>query len=75
MVEVKKELLSPCGLWCGVCSIYIAHNNNNIKFKEKLLPVYKAFAKNIDDIACTLPRMRKSTISWCKKVQQMQNAC
>jgi len=53
MVEVKKELVSPCGLWCGVCSIYIAHKNNNLKFKEKLLPIYRAFAKNVDDIACT----------------------
>lgn len=53
MVEVKEELLAPCGLYCGVCSIYIAHRDNNIKFKERLLPVYKAFAKGIDDIACT----------------------
>ncbi|TFF99861.1 MAG: DUF3795 domain-containing protein [Promethearchaeota archaeon] len=53
MVEVKKELLAPCGLYCGVCAIYIAHRDNNIKFKKALLPVYKAFAKSIDDIACT----------------------
>ena len=39
MVEVKKELLAPCGLYCGVCSIYIANRDNNLKFKEKLLPV------------------------------------
>jgi hypothetical protein len=53
MVEVKKELLAPCGLWCGVCSIYVAHRDNNTKFKEKLLPVYRGFAKDVDDIACT----------------------
>ena len=53
MVNVKKELLAPCGLYCGVCSIYIAHRDNNLKFKERLLPIYKAFAKNVDDIACT----------------------
>jgi len=53
MVEVKKELLSPCGLYCGVCSIYIAHRDNNTKFKQVLLPIYKAFAKSVDDIACT----------------------
>ena len=53
MVDVKKELLAPCGLYCGVCSIYIAHRDNNLKFKKKLMPVYKAFAKNVDDIACT----------------------
>lgn len=53
MVEIKKDLLAPCGLYCGVCSIYIAHRDNNLKFKEKLLPVYRAFAKSVDDIACT----------------------
>ena len=53
MVNVKKELLAPCGLYCGVCSIYIAHRDNNLKFKEKLLPIYKSFAKSVDDIACT----------------------
>ena len=53
MVNVKKELLAPCGLYCGVCSIYIAHRDNNLKFKKRLLPIYKAFAKNVDDIACT----------------------
>ena len=53
MVEIKKELLAPCGLYCGVCSIYIAHRDNNLKFKEKLLPIYKAFAKSVDDIKCT----------------------
>ena len=53
MVEVKKELLSPCGLYCGVCAIYIAHRDNNSKFKQILLPVYKTIAKTVDDIACT----------------------
>lgn len=53
MIEIKKELLAPCGLYCGVCSIYIAHRDNNLKFKQKLFPVYKAFAKTVDDIACT----------------------
>ncbi len=53
MVNVKKELLAPCGLYCGVCSIYIAHRDNNLKFKKALFPIYKAFAKNIEDISCT----------------------
>ena len=74
-MEVKKELLAPCGLWCGVCSIYIAHQDNNTKFKEKLLHVYRAFAKNVDDIACTgclsddivFPVCRKCPIKNCCK--------
>ena len=75
MVEVKKELLSPCGLYCGVCSIYIAHRDNNLKFKQILLPIYKAFAKNVDDIACTgclsdgvvFPVCRKCPVKNCVK--------
>lgn len=53
MVEIKKELLAPCGLYCGVCSIYIAHRDDNLKFKQIILPVYKAFAKGVEDIQCT----------------------
>ena len=53
MVEVKEELLAPCGLYCGVCAIYIAHKNNNVRFKQALFPVYKAFAKSVEDISCT----------------------
>ncbi|RJR32993.1 MAG: DUF3795 domain-containing protein [Desulfobacteraceae bacterium] len=39
-MEVKRELLAPCGLYCGVCSIMMAHRDNNQKFKEKLASVY-----------------------------------
>lgn len=53
MDQLKEELLAPCGLYCGVCAIYIAHKNNNDKFKKALLPVYNGFVKNIDDLACT----------------------
>jgi len=52
MVEINKDLLAPCGLYCGVCSIYIAHRDNNQKFKEKLMKVYKPFVKGVNEIAC-----------------------
>lgn len=38
--EVRPELLAPCGLYCGVCAVYIAHRDGNEKFKERLLGVY-----------------------------------
>ena len=54
MVEIKKELLAPCGLYCGVCAVQIADRTNNIKFKKAILNsnVYKGFAKKLDDIKC-----------------------
>lgn len=52
-MDQLNELLAPCGLYCGVCAIYIAHKNNNEKFKKALLPVYKGLVKDVDDLACT----------------------
>jgi hypothetical protein len=40
-MKINPELASPCGLYCGVCAIYIAHRDNNQKFKERLLALYK----------------------------------
>ena len=39
-MEIKKELLAPCGLYCGVCAIMMAHRDNNQKLKERLAPLY-----------------------------------
>ena len=40
-MEIKKELVAPCGLYCGACAIYMAHRDNNRKFKERLVNLYK----------------------------------
>jgi len=45
----KKELAAPCGLYCGVCGVYIAHRDNNVKFKERLTSVYNV---PVGEIAC-----------------------
>jgi hypothetical protein len=39
-MPVEKELLAPCGLYCGVCAIQIADRDDNLKFKERLTDVY-----------------------------------
>jgi hypothetical protein len=41
MMEINPDLISPCGLYCGVCAVYIAHRDKNQKFKEALLRLYK----------------------------------
>ncbi|MEW5908255.1 MAG: DUF3795 domain-containing protein [Thermodesulfobacteriota bacterium] len=40
-MEINPAFISPCSLYCGVCAIYIAHRDNNIKLKERLLTLYK----------------------------------
>ena len=39
-MKINPDLISPCGLYCGVCAIYIAHRDNNQKFKERLVGLY-----------------------------------
>ena len=48
-MKVKKELVAPCGLYCGVCSIYMAHRDDNTKFKERLTTIYNV---PVEKIAC-----------------------
>ena len=40
-MKINPDFISPCGLYCGVCAIYIAHRDNNHKFKERLVNLYK----------------------------------
>jgi hypothetical protein len=68
MSNKNKELLAPCGLYCGVCAIYIADRDNNSKFKEKLVDVYKPLTKSANDIKCTgcLSEDQENIFGYCQ---------
>ena len=68
MTEINKALLAPCGLYCGVCAIHIADRDNNAKFKEILVDVYKPFSKTIEDIKCKgcLSENQDDIFGYCK---------
>jgi Protein of unknown function (DUF3795) len=62
-MKTNPNFISPCGLYCGVCAIYIAHRDNNHKFKERLANLYKgkvagkgtlSYSENLsaEDIGC-----------------------
>ena len=81
MVGINKDLLSPCGLYCGVCRVYIAHRDNDIDFKKELFPFYKAYgAKSVEDMACTgclsdgihFPFCRSCAIKDCIKNKEIE---
>ena len=48
-MQNKKKLAAPCGLYCGVCGVYIAHRDDNIKFKDRLAGVYGVA---VDEVKC-----------------------
>ncbi len=47
-----RKLIAPCGLYCGVCAVLIAHRDNNQKFKEKLTQVYGVSPEEIKCEGC-----------------------
>jgi len=40
-MTANPDFISPCGLYCGVCAIYIAARDNNSRLKEGLVNLYK----------------------------------
>ena len=40
MMNTKKDLLAPCGLYCGVCRIYAATQNNDLAYLRRLARIY-----------------------------------
>lgn len=40
-MDPNPAFASPCGLYCGVCAIRIAHRDGNQKLKERLVALYQ----------------------------------
>lgn len=40
-MTANQAFASPCGLYCSVCAIHIAHRDNNEKLKQRLVSLYK----------------------------------
>jgi hypothetical protein len=48
MTEIQPEHLAPCGLYCGVCRIHQATQENDLAYLERLAKVY---ARRFPEIA------------------------
>ncbi len=51
-MNIRKEWLAPCGLYCGVCGVLIAHRDNNQEFKERLSTVHGTQPEDIQCNGC-----------------------
>jgi hypothetical protein len=40
-MTLNPDFPSPCGLYCGVCAIYLADRDDNMKLKEGLAALYR----------------------------------
>jgi len=47
-----KNLLAPCGLYCGVCGVYIATRDHNEKFKAVMGNLYGTPPEETECLGC-----------------------
>ncbi len=50
-MEVNPNFLAPCGLYCGVCGVYYATRDQNRKFTEKLMGVYRGAMPGLENLS------------------------
>ena len=62
--EMKdKNLMAPCGLYCGACGVYIATRDKNEKFKEVMGNLYGTKAEDTNAVAACNPSRQRSSMA------------
>lgn len=62
----NRELMTPCGLYCGVCGVYIATRDENEKFKAILGNLYGTKPEETECLGCMQSDPPKKFYSFCK---------
>jgi hypothetical protein len=65
--EIKnKNLMAPCGLYCGACGVYIATRNKNQKFKEVMGNLYGTKPEETECLGCMQPDPPEKLYGYCR---------
>ena len=62
----NRELMAPCGLYCGTCGVYIATRDNNEKFKAVLGNLYGTKPEETECFGCMQPDPPRRLYAFCK---------
>lgn len=61
----KKDLMAPCGLYCGVCGVYIATRDGNEKFKAVMGKLYGSKPEETECLGCMQPDPPQKRYGFC----------
>jgi predicted RNA-binding Zn-ribbon protein involved in translation (DUF1610 family) len=62
-----RNLLAPCGLYCGACGVYLATRNGDAKFKERLGALYGSAPEETECLGCMQPDPPKTLYGYCRQ--------
>jgi hypothetical protein len=61
----NKDLMAPCGLYCGTCGVYIATRDGNEKFKAVMGNLYKTKPEETECLGCMQSDPSKKLYGLC----------
>jgi hypothetical protein len=65
--EIKnKDLMAPCGLYCGACGVYIATRDKNEKFKQIMGNLYGSKPEDTECLGCMQADPPEKLYGLCK---------
>ena len=62
----NKDLMAPCGLYCGACGIYIATRDGNEKFKAIMGNLYGTKPEETECLGCMQTDPLKKQYGFCE---------
>jgi hypothetical protein len=62
----NKDLMAPCGLYCGACGVYIATRDGNEKFKTVMGNLYGTKPEETECLGCMQPDPPQNLYGYCK---------
>ena len=62
----NKDLMAPCGLYCGVCGVYIATRDGNEKLKTIMANLYGTKPEDTECLGCMQPDPPKKIYGYCR---------
>jgi hypothetical protein len=64
--EIKnRNLMAPCGLYCGACGVYIATRDKNEKFKAVMGNLYGTKPEETECLGCMQPDPPEKIYGYC----------
>jgi hypothetical protein len=62
----NRDLMAPCGLYCGVCGVYIADRDGNEKFRDIMAKLYGSAPERTACLGCMQPDPPRKLYGYCK---------
>jgi hypothetical protein len=62
----NKNLMAPCGLYCGACGVYIATRDKNDKFKTIMANLYQTKPEETECLWCMQADPPQKLYSYCR---------